>query len=415
MIDLLNIPDAPTFTEDELSAIRSAQDRALWALVDQLKLEGGIKTARARFQQDIPPVNHLKPSTNPDGWYISPTRTEALKTVDERMENASRHYFDEPAAKGMPDPLLYGVSQMMMDVTSAWLKQSGRMAGPMPIVASLNRGDIRAYIRPSPSGNRNLMFYPSGLYLYLGDLAKALAHLFYPISPQSEGSERTLAEAVRLVPHMRGHAKIISQAVTNIAAADHPMAMPRVQIAQPQRYVAATLHSLSQMFLFAHEIAHQELGHFDEDDQSPERKIAQEYEADRYAMETVCAFTAKTRGSWALGFWGCQLLLLSFQLLDRALLCLDKRRPDAPWKGRYYPHPDDRRRAIQRAAKDLASPEAYAAAAHITDTTVDVLNRHQYDIDLELFAIAAILGKGPSPIWQAHITQQFGPKERPSD
>lgn len=403
------IPNLPTFSDEELEVIRSMHERQLLDLARAAGLKGGLAEARERFTKDIPPFDVLSPRSVGHKWLGVPPGSE--DALEEAVEGFYAHYFEGPKARGMPDPGSYATTQMMMDFTAQRLASLGRLKGPKPLAANIPRGDIRAVIQKMPATGRAIMFYPSGQYIFMGDIAKVISFFFRPMTAENIRTDRALADTATLGPIYPGFAKWLSQALCAVTVEEHPIRVNRIQVSREQGFLSMHLFNFSQMFVFAHEIAHQELGHLESDDLGPERVMADEYAADRFAVEAVCEVSKYDYGSWALGFWGCQLALLSFEMLHNTLKIFDRRPSDAPWLSMYYPTIGDRRRAIQRVAMDVADRDGMDAATNVTNLTCKVLNALQSHVDLELLAIRSILKDVKvAPVWRSYIDENFGPK-----
>lgn len=401
------LPELPIPNERELSIIRRAQEKELFELADASKLKGGLSEAIARFTTDIPPLDALLPSSIPGKWYGA----FDVVATDAEVRKFYAHYFEEPKARGILDPGNYGTTQMMMDRTTMNLARLGRIKGPKPLVANLPTGDIGATIMRVPRSDRAIMFYPSGLYIFLGDFAKIVAHFFRELDNNLIRSDADLRENTIFAPIYPGYARWLVQAVSSVTVEDHPLRVDRAPKARETGFLSMQLMNYSQMFIFAHEVAHQELGHLNSNNPQPDQYRADEYAADRFALEAVCEITRQDKGSWALGFWGCQFALISFELINRALTIFDRRPPDAPWISTYYPSVADRRAALYEHAKRTTDPEAFAASVEVVEMTVQALSKLQHASELELISMRAMVRDvRPAPIWRQYLTQHFGTK-----
>lgn len=400
-------PPLPTPSDEELEAIRFEQESQLYALVDSCGLEGGLEEALARFTCDIAPLESLLPSCVPEKWF----GVTDFTAMDAEVRRLHAHYFDEPKSRGLHDPGTYATTQMMMDFTAQALRELGRLSGPQPLAANVPNGGIGATITSIPGSERAVMFYPSGLYIFGGDFANVVSYFFQEIDPSSIRSDTALRQSSKFAAKYRGYADWIVEVLAAAIVEDHPIRAPRMQTGRAQGFLSMQLHNHAQMFVFAHEIGHQELGHLDVIDPAPEQFVTDELAADRYAMESVCEIAQATKGSWALGFWGCQLALLGFELLDHALKILDGRPKGAQWSNPFYPTIAARRGALAEAAREIAEPDALAAAEHVVTMTCQALNELQRDVELKLYMMKKMLRNiEPAPIWRAFMDSNYGPR-----
>lgn len=403
----LVLPELPVPTDRELSIIRREQEQELYRLADANGIKGGLTEALARFTNDIPPLDALLPSSVPSKWH----GTFDVSNADAEVQKFYAHYFEEPKARGMLDPGSYGTTQMMMDRTAQELARLGLLKGSKPLAANVPSGGIGATIMQVSRSDRAIMFYPTGLYIFMGDVAKIVAHFFRELDDRLVRSDVSLRENAIFAPKYLGYAEWLAQAVSGVTVEDHPIRVNRAQVPRDKRFLSRQLFNYSQMFIFAHEIGHQELGHLKASHAYPEQYMADEYAADRFAMEAVCEITLKETGSWALGFWSCQFALMAFEMINQALKVFDGRQLDAPWISTYYPSVSNRRTALYNRAQEVAEADALATSEHVVNMTVQALNELQSHLDLKLVTIKTTLRDvQPAPIWRAYLTQHFGAK-----
>lgn len=401
-------PDLPTPTDAEMLIIRREQERRLYALVDAAGLKGGLPEAIRRFTIDTIPIDALLPSSVPEKWF----GTFDVAAKDEEVRAYYEHYFQQPKSRGMLDAASYATTQMMMDFTAEQLRLREKLHGPTPLAANLPTGGIGATILSSPASDRSIMFYPSGLFDYLGDIAKVVSFFFKELTIMRVSQDRILQQCLHPSDNLLLCGGMLTHAVSAMAIYDHPIQASRIQVGREQRLLAMHLINYTQMFVFVHEIAHQELGHLKQGHSTSEQFMADEYAADRFAMEAVCEITQATIGSWAIGFWACQLALLSFELLDVALKILDARQNNAPWISENYPSPESRRRLLYNRAREIAEADSLQAADAGITLTCHALNLHQNNVELDLINMRFNLGLKPAPIWRSYLVQHYGLKSQ---
>ncbi|MEM8797574.1 MAG: hypothetical protein AAGE61_18575, partial [Pseudomonadota bacterium] len=368
----LQLPPLPDLTDREKVAVRSRQEHELLRLGDQLNLKGGLEAALAHFTMDVE-LSDLLPSAVPDKWF----GVTDIAANNKEVEDFYNHYFAGARENGIHDYAGYATTQLMMDRLTSQLTELGLFSGPKPLVANIPTGGIAAMIDRSPDYDRAIMFYPAGLYLYLGDFCKVAAQMFHPLPPELIKSDHDLMHAMGvyedqfyglgLAPLSPRIGVEFAHALANSCLEDHTIRQERRQVGRESRFLSMMLNNYAQMFVFAHELGHQELGHLNVTNPTPERFRADEIAADRYAIEAVCATSANEHGSAALGYWGAIAAMLGFEALNNALIFFDGRSADASWKNTHYPPVELRRNALQKTADQFLDRNALAASIQATN------------------------------------------------
>lgn len=410
------LPPLPELTTRERDEIRSLQEGELLKLAEMAGISGGLEAALKYFTVDVA-LEQLAPSSVPSKWF----EVSDFAAADATVKQFYRHYFEAARANGIHDYVGYATSQMMMDRVTSQLSELGLFTGPKPLVANLPKGGTSAAIYPSPDRDRAIMLYSSGLYLYMGDYCKVIAQMFQPLSPDIIKSDHDLLYSMGQYEdsfYGLGLRALTPQTAIEMGAAlattcieDHAIRQERRQVGRESRFLSMMLNNYAQMFVFAHELGHQELGHLKNPNPTPEQSVADEIAADRYAVEAVCAVAANEKGSAALGYWGCMVALTSFEALNASLLLFDGRPTNAEWIDTYYPTMRARRTALQRAGQEFLDDDASRAAIFATNLTNKALHFLGERIDTELVAHKLVRGVvRPSVIWQAYLERCYGAK-----
>ncbi len=119
----------------------------------------------------------------------------------------------------------------------------------------------------------------------------------------------------------------------------------RSAIPRPVRNEGGAISLLNHMerFAMAHELAHIKADHL-----SGAATLEQEYEADALSLGLITTLAREDHGSWAVGYWACELELVALNLLYRALGVMAFGPVKLRWISTTHPDPLSRRERIRQ-------------------------------------------------------------------
>jgi hypothetical protein len=330
---------------------------------------------------------------------FSPEAWEKVKHQIKQVEAAPRTI---PTPTRYEDPKTY---KLMNEFRLIIMERAAKVGRPIdfpPFLASLPSGDVNARISVIPESEQPVLFFEQGLIQFLLDFA-ALASWVVPVLPPEDLSDKTLAT---IPPHhtMRFEgstyfaSSLRSYVVDGNPAVGSVLVPPRPENA----FLYEVLFMRMMMFVFIHEFQHLRLGHLARKDTSKESLWKCEYEADIAAA----TFITDIMGGWALSFWACDLVLIAFNFLDRALAVFEFGDNKISWISQTHPESISRRKALFDSVGAGVSRGSRAAGGNLFAMDQALFQRI-WLIIAPGFVSAHLSGVRPSPMWSEKMARSM--------
>jgi hypothetical protein len=291
-------------------------------------------------------------------------------------------------------------------LSDAW-RIGSKHEGAAPHLATLPTGDVNARAVTDPDSQSPVIFFEQGLIRYLYNFAQLVAWAIPPLSWEQLSDDKALTQLVRRYTMPPAASGSFVKALYTYVSSGAVRSATQSIIPQPKHNipVAATIVSLMERFVMAHELAHVACGHLPLK-QAPEH----EFEADIYALSTMVA-VAQARGQYcAVSLWACDLALTSFHILNRAIGTLAFGGNKLKWMSNT--HPDDlaRRHHLRAGMNHFREyiPDSIAAVRELLGMTDFLLGRLWEFAEVSL-TIGHAQKDRPSPLWKMRTDYYFQP------
>jgi hypothetical protein len=250
------------------------------------------------------------------------------------------------------DPYMYPVMTKTFEGLSRENNALGRPVLPHPFLATLPSGDVNAGTEEVHDTKTPVVFFEQGLFSFFYDMAKLMAWAAPPLTPISE----------------------------------------------PRHNIGLSISLLNQMvrFVMLHELAHIQ----ERDSENPRQTPELEYEADETAVSLVTTLAGKYHGSWALGYWGCELALVALHFLYRCIGLLTYGGKKLTWVSSTHPDPLARRAKLRGMWRNPFSPEAGVAAAGVVTRMMEKLLQILWQDTNWMLLLRYQQGERASPRWR---------------
>ena len=294
------------------------------------------------------------------------------------------------------DPYMYPIMTKTFAALSQENSALGRPALPHPFFATLPSGDVNAGTEEVHETKTPVVFFEQGLFSFFYDMAKLMAWAAPPLTDRQLTDDAALA-AIRnsyTIPFQG--AEYFAATLSAYALSGSPVA-ESTPIPEPKQNIGLSISLLNQMvrFVMLHELAHVQARDYANPRQTPEL----EYDADETAVSLVTTL-AGNQGSWALGYWGCDLALVALNFLYRSIALLTYGGKKLTWVSPTHPDPLSRRAKLRGMWRNQFSPEAgVAAAGMVTRMTEKLLQILWEDTDWILL-LRYQQGERASPRWR---------------
>lgn len=295
------------------------------------------------------------------------------------------------------DPYMYPI----MTGTFAGLTREndafGREVLPRPFFATLPSGDVNAKSVEEHDTKTPVVFFEQGLFSLFYDMAKLMAWAAPPLTDRQLTDDAALA-AIRSSYTMPFRASEYFLGTLSAYALSGSPVAESTPIPEPTHNIKLAISLLNQMvrFVMLHELAHIR----ERDYESPHQTPEMEYDADEFAVRVVPPLASKFHGSWALGYWGCELALVALNFLYRAIAILTYGDKKLVWISKTHPDPLARRAKLRGMWGNPFSPEAGVATARMVTEMMEKLFQRLWEIAAPLLLLQYLDGKRASPRWR---------------
>jgi hypothetical protein len=225
------------------------------------------------------------------------------------------------------------------NVISARIPESLLARVSKPIIATLPSPQLNAFSAKLPGGADHAVIFNEALLTFLFLLAKILA-VFFPVradwSSALGKNRRTVVyfdrDAIRQELLSTGaHLQMFINLVGGLIYKGNPLADTKPDLVQREaNYIAAHLIFYGELFVFAHELAHE--AHGDHED-APLTEIpgvdigcrqlnisaARELAADAGALRCLIETNGSLHGELAHAYWGAEMFLKAVELSEKAV------------------------------------------------------------------------------------------------
>jgi len=409
--------------------VQDRQERRYRRLAEELKLGSDPAKAYAHLSQGSMPLDEvadqvLKELTmdsfaSPKGYALmagipidqmpKQLGLEDLFTPEIQQEfkrsatDTYQRYFTLKMPTRYEDPNRYGSMALSFDRVQEELTEQGRTRLQRVFLATLPSGDVNAIVEIEPFTSNQVIFFERGLYQYLSDFARLVGGITIPLSPYQLTSDIAIAQ----MPHRYTMPVAASDIFYKMLGDYVVVGTPLVSIPEPTHnmFTTVVISGIMQQFVMAHEMAHIMLGHLD-------KKQAKrlEFEADAFALANISKSTREKAGSWAVGFWACDLALTALHFLYKTLGLLAFGPEKLAWISPTHPDPLSRRARLRENAS-LVVPgirqielDAGGELCGMTDGLLQGL----WEIVSAFLILAYQKGARPSPMWNEWITLNIG-------
>jgi hypothetical protein len=331
---------------------------------------------------------------------FSPEDWEQVKRRSKEVEEIPRNF---PAPTRYEDQRMY---KLMNEIRLIIIERAAKVARPIklpPFLATLPSGDVNAQIAFAPESKQPVLFFEQGLVWFLLNFS-ALASWVMPILPPEDLGDRTLANIRPQYNDCTEQVAIFGASLSSSYIVDgNPLATKAVLGPRPQNaFLKEILFMRMMMFVLVHEFKHFELGHLTRKDTSKDSMWQCEYEADLASA----VFVTRIMGGWGLSFWACDLALIAFNLLDRALGAIEFGDNKLTWISRTHPEPIARRDALFGSIGAGVWIEERAAGGNVFAMD-QALFQKVWELIGPGFIAAHRAGSRPSPICSEKIARSL--------
>ena len=298
----------------------------------------------------------------------------------------------------LEDPRMYTVMTQVFAGLSRECDDFGTTPLPHPFFATLPAGDIDATTVEEPSTKTPVVFFEQGLFSFFYDMAKLMAWAAPPLTEAQLTDDVKLAE-IRNSFTMPMHAtEYFVGTLSAYAQSGSPVA-ESTPIPEPEHNLYLSVNLLNQMVRFA--MGH-ELAHIRERDGEKPQTPELEYHADSLAVSLVTTLADNYHGSWAVGYWGCELALVALNLLYKTigLFTFGVGAERLTWISQTHPEPLKRRENLRGIWLNPRSPKPGVAAARMVSAMMEALFKRLWEIGSPGFFLLYERGERASPRWR---------------
>jgi len=356
---------AQTWPPEVLRYVRDYQEREYLRLADALNL----KTAREAYE----------------------------KVTNRQMPpDLEQRYRSSPLPTPYEDPFMYPVMSSVFNLMSRENDALGAAALPRPFLATLASGDVEARMTQEPTTRTTIVFFEHGLFSYFYDVAKLMAWAAPPLTEAQLTDDAALARIPRKYTMPFTASQNFVASLYTYAASGSPVGTSS-PIPEPEHNLGLSIRLLNHMerFVMAHELAHIRERHADRP-QSP----ALEYEADSLAVSLVATLADIHHGSWAVGYWACELALVALNLLYRGIGLNTYGGDPLTWISLTHPEPLSRRENLRGIWLNPRSPKSGVEAAREMSGMMEAVFSRLFELALPVFLLNHQRGQRASPRWR---------------
>ncbi len=303
----------------------------------------------------------------------------------------------------------YPVMLMFFDQLRDGLVKRGGAVDPWPLLATLPLGNVNAVTKTEPETRVPVIFFDQGLFQFLYDFSLLLGWAAPALSPVQLSDDVALSGLSRSYTMPPGSSEFFAGALNAYAIEGTPIANPS-PLTPPRHNMFLSMILLGQMELFvmAHELAHIKMGHWQE-----QPSVQHEYEADEAALALVGELAIESSGSWAVGFWACDLALTVFHFLYRAVALLKFGPRKLVWISKTHPDPLSRRARLRDRASAISPnvPQVGRAAAGELCGMSDALLQRLWEFGSVVLLSSYQGGARSSPLWNDLVQYDFAARD----
>jgi len=357
---------APAIAPDAVSFIRSEQERGYRNLAIKLGLGADPREAYARLSgKPVPPDSSFP--------YEDPQRIEILKIIFGSVQRA-----------------LTAAGEAPFD--------------PAPQFASLPTGDVNARVMPEPKTGIPVIFFEQGLFQYFYDFGQLVGWAAPPIPEDLLGDDEALSTMAHRYTMPFEASDSFVQSLCSYAFEGSPLVKaPRIAPPVHNMPLCIVLLNLMERFVVIHELSHIKLGHVKEAAPEP----GHEFEADASSFWWGSYMARQDRLAWAMSYWACELALVAFNILYRAIAVAEFGGQMPAWVDRSHPDPMARRERLRLIWLDPRVPAAGVSAARGLCAMTEALVQRLWEFAAAGLLLARERGAGPSPMWRTLIDSTF--------
>lgn len=323
------------------------------------------------------------------------------KFTPEQWEKVRQQIAQVKAApKNIPAPTRYEDLRnylLMNEFRLIIMERAAKAGRPVifpPFLATLPSGDVNANIGFPPGARDPVLFFEQGLVRFLFDFAGIVSWVVPALPPENLSDETFAAIRPRHTMPFEASALFASSLRSYVVNGNPLLGSVLVPRREENAFLADVLFMRMMMFVFMHEYSHLRLGHLTRTDTRKEAQWQCEYEADIAAA----TFLTGVFGGWALSVWACDLALIAFNFLDRALGVFEFGAKKTWWISKTHPSALSRRDAL---FKKLGAgiPEGARAAGGNLFAMNQALFQRLWEIAVPQFVEEHNGGAQPSPLW----------------
>lgn len=293
------------------------------------------------------------------------------------------------------DPAMYAALSITFDVLSRDAAAADLRPLPHPYLGTLASGDVEANTTEEPVTRTPVVFFTQGLFSIFHDMAKLMAWAAPPLSERLLTDDRALAQIPGKYTMPPQASEWFANSLYGYAVRGTPIGMS-TPIPEPEHNMGLAIRLVNHMerFVLAHELAHIQEGHLSQ----PQSK-AMEFQADALATILVTRLADVRHGSWAIGYWACELALITLNFLYRTIGYFKHGDKKLSWASPTHPDPIARRAQIRGIWVQPQSPKDGVAAAREVCGMTEALLQRLWAISGDAFAEQYLRGDRTSPRW----------------
>jgi len=405
----LELPGSRVWTPEQREFVQTWQERAYRSLGESRGWGSDPLTAfRQLVPSDLPP-EHFSSDPLQRQHGADSLSAEEWAEFDRGGRAIRNKYMSRPLPTPYEHPHLYRVMEMTFDAVIGASVFQGKPLDPLPLIATLPRGDVSAQILTEPETDVPIVFFEQGLFLYLQHFAILLSWALPPFSPEQfeESALARLPTRHTMPPQASG---AFAGTLYGYVVSGSPIGerVP-IQVFPGNQLLAAMVLTYMERFIMAHELSHVLSARSDPPPGS-ESDREQEFSADEAGADVAMDLAVEGLGSWVVGYWACDLALTAIDLLERALGLLAFGHFHLRFVSPTHPPGSERRARLRRRTASLApqfSPQSLEAANHLLAMSDALLGRlWEFTAPALLFARSQRAAT-PSPLWNRRIERDY--------
>lgn len=294
------------------------------------------------------------------------------------------------------DPYMYPILAKADDMLRREMEFVHLPAPPKAFLATLPSGEVEARTIKEPATKTPIVFFEQGLFPYFYDVARLMAWAAPILTEEQLTDDEALAKVPRRVQMPFNASRFLGATFYAYAVTKSPVASS-APMAPPieNEFLAIQLTSHMERFALTHELMHIRANDGDKP-QTPQL----EYDADLIAGELVSNLAYHNHGSWAVGYWGAELVIVALDLLCRAIGFFQYGFDKLKWVSETHPEPSARRERLLGVGYSPRAPKAGVDASLAVSGMTQALFNQLWAICLPGFAEAYRGGARTSPRWR---------------